>query len=315
MSYLTTVIDDLRQKRLWPVAAVLVVALVAVPALLSTSAKSTPVAAAPTPAPSGATGPALPTVRVNNAAIHTHLRGHGRDPFKQPHSGKASSATTSTTTTTASGAGSTGSGGSGATGSGTSTTATTPTTTTPTAPPTTTTTTTTTTTPQAPPTPPGLTDTQSYAVTFAITNDTGGLDTIDPLERLSVLPGARQPLLVYLGVLKGGHRVLFAVRPGAFVKGPGDCAPGRVDCEVLSLAVDQIETLSNGDGSSAQFAITAIKAADHPSTAAADKARRTESAPGRRLLDRSSSRTLSLFRYEPDVGAVIDLRNVAVGGN
>ncbi len=65
----------------------------------------------------------------------------------------------------------------------------------------------------------------------------------------------------------------------------------------------------------AQFTVTAIKAHDDGSAAAANKARRTESAVGRRLLAQSTSNALSLFRYEPSLGAVVDLRNLTVGGN
>ena len=56
------------------------------------------------------------------------------------------------------------------------------------------------------PVPTGLTATQSYDVTLEMTNGSGGLDTIDPLERLSVLPSDQTPMLVELGVLQGGKR-------------------------------------------------------------------------------------------------------------
>src|SRR5205823_220376 len=72
----------------------------------------------------------------------------------------------------------------------------------------------------------------------------GGINTIDPLERLSVVPSPKQPLLVELGVLQGGKRVLFAVQPGAAVSGPGTCTPGPIDCEVLTLAPGQTEGVS-----------------------------------------------------------------------
>lgn len=162
-----------------------------------------------------------------------------------------------------------------------------------------------------------MTDTQSYDVTLAITNSQGGLNTIAPLERLSVLPGGQQPLLVELGVLKGGHRVLFAVQPGAVLNGPGNCTPGRIDCEILSLPVDQTEGLSvrtsSGVNQVALFAVTGISTTDHGSVAAADQARSQESAAGRAVLDDSPLRALSLFRYDPSLGVVLDLRNLTVG--
>jgi hypothetical protein len=40
-----------------------------------------------------------------------------------------------------------------------------------------------------------------------------------------------------------------------------------------------------------------------------------ESAAGRRLLSTSTLSALSLFQYEPSLGAVVDLRNLTVGGS
>jgi hypothetical protein len=144
------------------------------------------------------------------------------------------------------------------------------------------------------------------------------LNTIAPLERLRVIPSTSQALLVELGVLKGGNRVLFAVQPGTLVSGPGTCIPGPIDCEILSLAQDQTEALGEqtpgGAVQVALFAITGITAADHPTLAAANKARDASSAAGRALLDNSTSSALALFRYEPSIGAVVDLRNLTIGG-
>jgi hypothetical protein len=156
-------------------------------------------------------------------------------------------------------------------------------------------------------------------VTLAITNPSGGLNTIDPLERLSPLPSPQRPLVVELGVLEGGHRVLFAVQPGTVVGGPGTCTPGPIDCEVLSLAPGQTEGVSlrtaNGVKPVALFAVTQISADHHPTVAAADKARQASSPAGRRLLAKSTLSALSLFDYEPSIGALVDQRNLTVGGN
>jgi hypothetical protein len=163
-----------------------------------------------------------------------------------------------------------------------------------------------------------LRSTQTYHVSLAITNSSGGLDTIDPMERLSVLPSDNSPLLVELGVLKGGHRVLFAVQPGAVVNGPGRCTPGPIDCEILSVAPDQTEGLSrqtaSGTSPVALFAVTGITTDDHSSSTVAEQVRRRESAAGRSVLNSSPLSALSLFRYEPSLGVVVDLRNLTVGG-
>jgi hypothetical protein len=169
------------------------------------------------------------------------------------------------------------------------------------------------------PPPPGLTARQSYAVKLAISNGSGGIDTVDPLQRLTVLPSEHQPLMVELGVLKGGNRVLFAVEPGATVSGPGQCIPGPIYCQIVSLARNQVEHLGvrgkTGISPVALFAVTGISVVTHASVSGAQNARRDESAAGRALLNHTNLSALSLFHYEPGVGAVVDMRNLTFGVN
>jgi hypothetical protein len=316
MSVLHQIWHDLRTKKLWPVAAGLLVAIVAVPVLLSSSGgapPAAPVAVAPGPVSNG-----LPAVNESSVPSTSAPRGRARDPFA-PANGRSTSTTATTTaatgiTGTNTGPTTSGSGGSSApTGTG-STSPTTPSTggQSPSLPP-------------AIPVPkpkhttPSLGSEESYSVALAITNPAGGLDTINPLQRLSLLPSASQPLVVELGVLRGGSRVLFAVQPGTVVSGRGICIPGPIDCEILSLAQAQTEKLSirsaHGVVPVAMFAVTGITAVRHSSKAATQKARRAESAAGRRVLARSDLNALSLFRYEPSVGAVVDLRNLTLRNN
>ena len=153
---------------------------------------------------------------------------------------------------------------------------------------------------------------------MAFTNASGGFDTTDPLTRLSLLPSEQQPLLIELGVLDGGKRVLFAVQPGTVVTGPGTCTPGPIDCSVLSLAENQTENVSVSTQSGAapvgSFAVTAIGVDDRSSVAEANAARAEVSAAGRKLLNKSTADGLSLFQYDASIGAVVDLRNLTVGG-
>jgi hypothetical protein len=161
----------------------------------------------------------------------------------------------------------------------------------------------------------GLKPTQSYTVALSLTSPGGNLDVIESLERLSVLPSEQEPLLVYLGVLEGGRHVLFAVPPGTSVSGPGACTPGPTDCELLSLAPDQIESLATSAGVSvALFTVTAIKTASFATVAAANRARTAFSAFGNARLNSISLPALALFEYQPVLGALVDLRNLSVGG-
>ena len=323
MSVIQSIITDLREKRLWPIAVALTVAIIAVPIALSKSSKSEPPPASTTPAMPAVHGTAVPSVTVDTAAVRSQLPKHAGDPFTQQAAassagtagsstsagaGSASSSSTTTSAATSSSSGTTSSGSTSSSGSTGSSSGGSPGASPAPAAPSTPSST--------PPTSPGLTSTQSFDVAVAMSNASGGFDTTDPFERLSVLPNKQQPLLIDLGVLQGGNRVLFVVQPGTQVSGPGTCLPGPIDCEILSLAPNKTESISaNGGASSVSFVVTGITASENGSTAAADKARQVESAFGRALLNKSTLTALSLFQYQPSVGAVVDLRNLTVGGS
>jgi hypothetical protein len=167
------------------------------------------------------------------------------------------------------------------------------------------------------PAPTGLSASEAYRVALSITNPAGGVQPIDPLVRQTPLPSEQQPLLVELGVLQGTNRVLFAVQPGAVVSGPGTCIPGPVDCEVLSLVPGLTESLADAasPGSTTLFQITDLSVDRYATAAQAAKARANASRAGGQLLAGSTSSTLALFQYDPALGAVVDLRNLTVGGN
>jgi hypothetical protein len=323
MSAPRNMLKELVDRKLWPIALVLVIALVAVPVLLTKKAPTDIVTppSGPLPYSSGST---LPAISVKNAPANSNLSGKGRNPFTPQHVATTSTTATvasvtapSTGTTTTTSTGTTGvssagtTGGSGTTSSSSSsssggTPAPAPT---PTAPAPA---------PAPKPAPTGLSSTQAYHVSLAITTANGGVNTIDPLERLSILPSKQQPMLVELGVLQGGRSVVFVVEPGTVVSGAGSCTPGPIDCEILILNAGQREGISKQSASGstpvALFSVNSISADKFASAAAATKARETASDVGRQLLSRSALSAISLFQYDPSVGAVVDLRNLTVGG-
>jgi hypothetical protein len=315
MSVPRNMLKELVDRKLWPIALVLIVALVAVPVLLTKKAPTDIVTppTGPLPYSSGAT---LPAISIKASPTNSNLAGSGRNPFTPQVAGTTTTTTVAavTTTTPATGTTTTGTGGAASTSSGAgapTTPATTPATTTPA---------TTTPAPPAPvkPAPTGLTATQSYHVSLALTTSDGGVNTIDPLQRLSILPSKQEPMLVELGVLQGGHSVLFVVEPGTVVSGAGSCTPGPIDCEILSLSPGQRAGISKqtatGTTPVALFSVNSITADDHPSVAAATAARQDASSVGRELLNHSPLSAIALFQYDPSVGAVVDLRNLTVGG-
>jgi hypothetical protein len=304
---------------LWPIAAVLAVAIVAVPMLLSNSGSqnNAPLAQSSV-GPSIPNVSSIPAVSVSDTASDAKLKGHSRNPFQQIKGGSGSSGSSKSSTSSKSSkssksepapshsssgssskssSGSSGSSTSGSSGKGTTTTTTTPT---------------------PPPPPSGLTPTETYDVSVSITGNSGNENTVNSLERLSALPSRNNPLIVELGVLKGGKDVLFALRSGTVIRGGGRCIPGPSDCEILSLKQGQVEkleaTTQDGVMPEAMFAVTGITMQKHANEAAAGTARRVENAYGRSLLKSSTSSALSLFRYQPGIGALVDQRNLSVGG-
>ena len=120
-------------------------------------------------------------------------------------------------------------------------------------------------------------------------------------------------------MLKGGSAVLFVVAPGTSLSGPAKCLPGRIDCQIISLAPNQIESLyvkgATGPTHVSDFAVTGINTTSHKSAAAAGRVRRQVSKTGQKLLKSLHYDALALFPYEPSVGAIVDQRNLTSGGS
>ena len=109
MNFLQPLINDLREKRLWPVVVVLVGALVAVPVLLAKPAPKPEPAIAAIGVGATITSPisGLPVVELSTTPQFSHLPGHGRDPFTQQTSTTSTSSTASTSTSVSSSSGGT----------------------------------------------------------------------------------------------------------------------------------------------------------------------------------------------------------------
>ena len=115
MSFASNMFKELRERKLWPIALILIVALVAVPVLLAKKAPTnlvTPELGAGMPY---STGTALPAISVKTVPGNSKLAGKGRNPFTPYHVGKTTTTATvaSAPTTTASNTPSTGTGATG----------------------------------------------------------------------------------------------------------------------------------------------------------------------------------------------------------
>ena len=238
-------LHDLREKRLWPVAAALLVALIAVPVVLS---KSAPPAPAPVvQATSQRTAGELPQLR-NLTVVADAARGGSvldafktKDPFRPPavvlDDGKdgPSVATAPKTAGGGGGGGSTGSGKSGgSTGAGPA--------------------------PVAPlaPAPPARSRSYSFVADVHF-GRSGHERRFNPLDKLGMLPNEDLPLLIFLGVDPSGDNAVFLVDSTLTTAGEGKCNPSPNECATLTIGAGSEHEFADQDGKSYTLRINEIR--------------------------------------------------------
>lgn len=64
------------------------------------------------------------------------------------------------------------------------------------------------------------------------------------LARLTPLPSASNPEVMFLGVMNGGKAAVFALKPGIGHTGPGLCRPDHAQCSAIVLKPRQTEHLT-----------------------------------------------------------------------
>jgi hypothetical protein len=261
-NFLLDLWHDLREKRLWPVALVLLAALVAVPVVLSKPSEEPPPAPPATdarsaPEPRDLKG--LATVKLEESEVGTGSSLDTFDPsnpFRPPAKVLQGPKTADSATGTGSGPGSAaatggdaGSGGStggsvttggGDTGSGDTGTGDTgddggdgggPTTT-----------------------------TRQFAYVIDVTfRANGRTRRIKGMERLDMLPSPDSPLLLFLGVSAGAGNAVFLVDSTLDAAGEGRCKPSRSDCSFLYIGAGSEHEFTNEDGDSYQLKIDEIR--------------------------------------------------------
>lgn len=244
MNAVRGVLRDLVERRLWPVALVLVVAAVAVPVYLGRSSDDGATDTAP-PAATAQAGPkaSKAAVSLDESTDESDGVGDVRNPFKQKHVPKAEKADTSTGSEAATpSSGSTSSGGSTPSGGGSdSTGGTTPTT------PTDDTTT-------------KKTDVDVSHVSLHL-GPVGALVTYKDVARLSPLPSAGNPLFVFTGVLKDGKTAVLLPSSTVQIGEESDveCKPSNKSCQKLELEQDDTVFFTiAGDATGTQYQLDVI---------------------------------------------------------
>jgi hypothetical protein len=308
MSALTNVWRQLVERRLWPVAILLIAAVAAVPLALAQEPEPTaPAAPATAENSSGETALAVePIVAQATAADRGKRRkvlGARKNPFgvaateesasaaapnsngtttaQEPQTGNESAGTSPAPST---GAGSAPSGGASEPA--------------PSAP-------------AAPKPQPRKYSLQELTVRFGSSDGTAGRQS---LKRLAPLPSAEQPVLIYLGVLKDGKTAVFLVDHGVNAVGDGECKPTPDECDTLRLREGETEFLDVTDETGAvgaQYQLDLVKI--HKATTASPSKAKASSKAGRRLLKaRVAGDGPTGYRWDASAGALERNPNVAL---
>ncbi len=226
MSFLRNLVSDLVEKRLWPVAVLLVGALVAVPFLLGGGATSAadPVESATATATATTTTTAT-TIRVSEDTNLASMAPTGtkHNPFRQPKVEQAATTDDSAAPTPSVSEATPTSGDTGSTGGST-----TPSTTTPSP---------STTTPSDSPTTPktdGNTKAIRVDLSFGEPGSSKQKDRKD-IARLSALPSADKPIVIFLGVKNDKKTAAFLISSDATATGDGTCKPSATNCQTIEM--------------------------------------------------------------------------------
>jgi hypothetical protein len=248
---LTDLWDDLRAKRLWPVAALLLLAVVAVPVVLSKKSE--------TPAPAPATAAASQTPAQQPDALAQVKLDAGGDngsslsafdpsnPFAPPVGAIAKDETQTSGTPTGTPTGSTPSG---------------------------------TSTPSGGSSPSGgttggggggndngggdngggqtKTTTYTYVIDATFTAN-GKKRSIDGMQKLDVLPSQATPLLIFMGVTDDAGNAVFLVDATLQTTGEGTCKPSASQCAFLYLGPGSEQEFTTADGDSYTLVVDQIR--------------------------------------------------------
>ncbi len=296
MNVLADTWRGLVQRRLWPVALLLLAAAAAVPFLLSKDEEplpNVPIAAAETAGDD--TAGAQPIVAVASSAqreLGRDVIGSSKDPFRpaiKATKGKAPATTSSATSGAATPAGASGGGG-----------GTTPTTVTPTTP-----------IPGVPAEPRKRYEVATIAVRFG-DSAAGGGELLN-LRRLKPLPSVEQPVLIYLGLRKDNETAVFLVDAGVLAQGDGRCLPSADNCQTIELEPGETEffDVETDGGSIAQYQLDYVKVRRKKATASQARRAYSATAAGGKEVLRSRWGRMGRWRYNKESGHIRQIGDVA----
>jgi hypothetical protein len=276
---------QLVERRLWPLAILLVAALVAVPMLLAKEPEApVPAPTAAAPADETAALATQPIVTVGDDAAREARRkvlGARKNPFKPQIRAKKPEAPKTQAAAAPKTADKPASSGGGSTTSPGSAPAVTP--------------------PAAIPTPePKVYETRSLFVRWGETSS-GDLRTMN-VKRLKAFPAAEFPVVIYMGLLEDHKTAVFLVDHDVKVQGDGKCLPSPDDCQTLHMKRGQISFLDvTSENQELQFQLEVRKIVR--STSTSPTAYKSEAKGGRDALRARVSR-LGGLKYDVRTGVL-----------
>jgi len=257
--FLQDIWQDLREKRLLPVAALMLLGIVAIPVVLTEgSAEPTPVVTQAPADTDGADAVALDTEAAASSASGSELDVFSSDdPFAPP---KDVTRAKDTATATAAGADKAGSG-DGAKGGGTA--------------------------PGGsgggseplPPAPVPAPETSEYEYVADVTFWNGNRRSTRRLRKLDMLPDQSAPALIFMGVTRDAGDAVFLVDATLSNTGEGSCRPGRQNCVYVAIGAGSEHLFTDPEGRTYRLRVDEIRRVK-VKAAAADFAPEAQTATG-----------------------------------
>lgn len=237
---------DLRERRLWPIAALLLVGIVAIPVVLTesrTEPPPTPVAAVPDADVPKGPGVRLDVDNADSSGTGSALNVFApEDPFVPPKSVTDKPKGDATATA----AGPSGDGGAGQPGGGGAPAPGGPQLVPPQSPGT----------PVSPVAPP---KTSEYEYVADVTFWNGNRRRERRLRKLDMLPSQAAPLLIFMGVTAEGGNAVFLVDSTLKTAGEGNCRPTRANCAFVDIGPGAEHTFTTETGESYRLRIDEIR--------------------------------------------------------
>jgi hypothetical protein len=304
MKPLRNLVHDLVERRLWPVALLLVVAAIAVPVYLGRASSTDGAGDGSLPAATAQVGAkaSKAAVTLDDSSAEGGTGGAVRNPFKQQHVTKTAAAPNGSGPTPAPGAATPGSGGGTAPSGSAGGSPAAPTT--PASP--------------APTDPSGSTDKPDPDVSHVTLHlgKVGAVATFKDVARLSALPSASDPQFVFTGVLEDGKTAVLLPSSLIEISEESDvkCKPSNKNCQTLELEQDDtvfFKLTGDTEGVQYQLDVVSVQRKRGSSAKAAAAALKRHSEAGAATLRdahvnvSASFQGATAYRWLPDQGVLV----------